>query len=187
MGDGTTVKLFEKRVNWLNQCLKYFPMIDMTNGQLKTCEPLGEDDLRDIYTLAIKPEWTSKIIESTNTDPYDLSVTELIDYLVKLEQVDKTRRLDSNKSIKPDEGKHQRTNMIRGDNNDEQHDTDDMDNNEDINNPKEVRACPTCGKHHCGRCWHKNKKMTSKAKSFVLVLMVNRVKKRCILWKRLKN
>jgi hypothetical protein len=114
-------------------------------------------------------------------------VTELIDYLVKLEQVDKTRRLDSNKSIKPDEGKHQRTNMIRGDNNDEQHDTDDMDNNEDINNPKEVRACPTCGKHHCGRCWHKNKKMTSKAKSFVLVLMVNRVKKRCILWKRLKN
>jgi hypothetical protein len=56
MGDGTTVKLFEKRVNWLNQCLKYFPMIDMTNGQLKTCESLEQDnDLRDIYyTLAIK-------------------------------------------------------------------------------------------------------------------------------------
>jgi hypothetical protein len=65
MGDGTTVKLFEKRVNWLNQCLKYFPMINLTDGQLKTCECLGVDDLCDIYyTLAIKKEWTSKIIES---------------------------------------------------------------------------------------------------------------------------
>jgi hypothetical protein len=86
MGDGTTVKLFERRVNWLNQCLtKYFPMINMTDGQLKTCESLGEDDLCDIYTLAIKPEWTSKIMES-NADPYDFSVTELINYLVKLER-----------------------------------------------------------------------------------------------------
>jgi hypothetical protein len=47
--------------------------------------------------------------------------------------------------------------MIRGDNNDEQRDTDHMDNNEDINDPKEVRACPTCGKRHRGGCWHKNK------------------------------
>jgi hypothetical protein len=160
MGDGTTVKLFEKRVNWLNQCLKYFPMIDhVTDGQLKTCESLGEDDLRDIYTLAIKQEWTSKIMES-NADPYyDLSLTELIDYLVKLEQVDKMKTLDdSDKSFQPnEEGKHQRTNMIQGDNNDEQHGTDNMDNNEDIDDPKEVRACPTCGKHHRGHCWHKNK------------------------------
>jgi hypothetical protein len=72
----------------------------MTHGQLKTCESLEDNDLRDIYTLAINPEWTSKIMES-NADPYDLSVTELIDYLVKLEQVDKMRRLDSDKSIKP--------------------------------------------------------------------------------------
>jgi hypothetical protein len=159
MGDGKTVKLFEKRVNWLNQCLKYFPMINSTDGQLKTCESLREDDLCDIYTLAIKPEWTSKIMES-NTDPYDLSLTELIDYLVKLEQVDKMRRPDPAKNIKPYEGKHQRTNKIRGDDNhDEQHDLDDMDNNEDIDDPKEVRACPTCGKcHRGGRCWHKNKK-----------------------------
>jgi hypothetical protein len=69
MGDGTTVKLFEKRVNWLNQFLKYFSM---------TCGSLGEDDIRDICTLAIKPEWSSKIMES-NADPYDLTVTELID------------------------------------------------------------------------------------------------------------
>jgi hypothetical protein len=110
MGDGRTVKLFEKRqVNWLNQCLKYFPMINFTDGQLKTCESLGEDNLRDIYTLAIKQEWTSKIMES-DADPYDLSVTELIDYLVKLEQVDKMKRLDSDKSIKPNESKHQQTN-----------------------------------------------------------------------------
>jgi hypothetical protein len=100
MGDGVTVKLFEKRVNWLNKCLKYFPMTNMTDGQLKTCEPLGEDDLRDIYTLAIQQEWTSKIIES-NADPHDLSVTELIDYLIKLEQVDKMRRLDSDKVLNP--------------------------------------------------------------------------------------
>jgi hypothetical protein len=53
MGDGTTVKLFKKSINWLNQCLKYFPMTNMTDGQLKTSEPLGEDDLCDIYTLAI--------------------------------------------------------------------------------------------------------------------------------------
>jgi hypothetical protein len=47
--------------------------------------------------------------------------------------------------------------MIQGDNNDEQHDTDNMDDNEDIDDPKEVRACPMCGKRHCGCCWHKNK------------------------------
>jgi hypothetical protein len=52
--------------------LKYFPMINLTNGQLKTCEPLGEDDLRDIYTLAIKKEWTFKIMESKNADLYNL-------------------------------------------------------------------------------------------------------------------
>jgi hypothetical protein len=79
-------------------------------------------------------------------------VTELIDYLVKLEQVDKMKRLDSDKNIKPNEGKHQRTNMLQGDNNDEQHD-----NSEDIDDPKEVRACPTCGKRHRGHCWHKNR------------------------------
>jgi hypothetical protein len=32
-----------------------------------------------------------------------------------------------------------------------------MDDNEDIDDSKEVRACPMCGKHHRGRCWHKNK------------------------------
>jgi hypothetical protein len=113
MGDGTTVKIFEKRVNWLNQCIKYFPiMIKMTDGQLKTCEPVGEDDLHDIYTLAIKKEWTFKIMES-NADPYDPLLTELlIDYLVKLEQVDKMKRSDPDKIIKPNEGKHQQTNRI---------------------------------------------------------------------------
>jgi hypothetical protein len=89
-------------------------MINLTGGQPKTCESLREDDLRDIYTLAIKPEWTSKIMEqSTNADPYDLSVTEPIDYLVKLEQVDKLRRSDPDKYFNPNEGKHQQTtNMI---------------------------------------------------------------------------
>jgi peptide methionine sulfoxide reductase MsrB len=33
-----------------------------------------------------------------------------------------------------------------------------MDDNKDIDDPKEVRACPTCGKRHLGHCWHKNKK-----------------------------
>jgi hypothetical protein len=32
-----------------------------------------------------------------------------------------------------------------------------MDDNEDIDDPKEVRECSTCGKSHRGRCWHKNK------------------------------
>jgi hypothetical protein len=144
--DGTAVKLFEKRINWLNQCLKYFPiMIKMTDGQLKTCEPVGEDDLHDIYTLAIKKEWTFKIMES-NADPYDHSLTEqLIKYLEKLEQVDKMKRLDPEKSIKPTEGRHQQTNMIRGDINDEQNDTYDMDNKEEIK-----AACSMCGKLHHG-------------------------------------
>jgi hypothetical protein len=57
MGDGATVKTFEKRVTWLNQCLKYFPMVKMHNGQFKVCKPLDEDELPDIYTLAIKPAW----------------------------------------------------------------------------------------------------------------------------------
>jgi hypothetical protein len=64
------------------------------------------------------------------------------------------KRSDPDKIIKPNEGKHQQTNRIWGDNNDEQHDTDDMDNHEDINDPKEVKACSMCGKHHSGRCWH---------------------------------
>jgi hypothetical protein len=51
--------------------------------------------------------------QSTNADPYDLSVTEPIDYLVKLEQVDKLRRSDPDKYFNPNEGKHQQTtNMI---------------------------------------------------------------------------
>jgi hypothetical protein len=54
LGEGTTVKAFlEKRVTWLNQCLKYFPMVKMRNGQFKKCKPLDEDELRDIYMLAI--------------------------------------------------------------------------------------------------------------------------------------
>jgi hypothetical protein len=32
-----------------------------------------------------------------------------------------------------------------------------MDDNEYIDDPKEVRACSTCAKHHHGHCWHKNK------------------------------
>jgi hypothetical protein len=185
MGDGMTVKIFEKRVNWLNQCLKYFPLINSTDGQLKTCESLREDDLRDIYTLAIKPEWTSKIMES-NADPYDLSLTELIDYLVKLEQVDKMRKSDPAKNSKPYEGKHQRSNKIQGDNNDEQHDLDDMDDNEDIDDPKEVRACPTCGKRHRGRCWHKNKK-DKQGKKFRPGSAGKPAQEKRILWKRSKN
>jgi hypothetical protein len=96
------------------------------------------------------------------------------------------RKSDLAKNIKPYEGKHQRTNKIQGDNNDEQHDSNDTDDNKNIDNPKEVRACPTCGKRHRGRCWH-NKKTISKAKSFILDLLVNRIKKRRILWKRSKN
>jgi hypothetical protein len=87
MGDGATVKTFEKRVTWLNQCLKYFPMVKMHNGQFKVCKPLDEDELPDIYTLAIKPAWAAKIMES-NSEPNDLSLAELIEYLEKLEQVE---------------------------------------------------------------------------------------------------
>jgi hypothetical protein len=72
MGEGTTVKAFEKRVTWLNQCLKYFPMVKMRNGQFKKCKPLDEDELRDIYTLAIKPAWATKIMESNDSEPNDL-------------------------------------------------------------------------------------------------------------------
>jgi hypothetical protein len=84
MGDGTTVvRAFEKRITWLNQCLKYFPMVKMRNGQYKKCTSLEEDELRDIYTLAIKPAWAAKIMES-NSEPNDLSLAELIEYLEKL-------------------------------------------------------------------------------------------------------
>jgi hypothetical protein len=67
------------------------------------------------------------------------------------------KRLDTKES-KPHKGKHQRINMIQGNVNDDgQH----MDNNEEIDDPKEIEACSTaCGKHHDhGRCsWHENKK-----------------------------
>jgi hypothetical protein len=105
MGEGTTVKEFEKRVTWLNQCLKYFPMVKMRNGQFKKCKPLDEDELRGIYTLAIKPEWAAKIMEA-NLEPNNLSVADLIDYLEKLEQVDKLKKsVNANKEGKPHEGK----------------------------------------------------------------------------------
>jgi hypothetical protein len=60
-------------------------MIKMRNGQFKKCKPLDEDELSDIYTLAIKPEWATKIMES-NSEPNNLSLAELIAYLKKLEQ-----------------------------------------------------------------------------------------------------
>jgi hypothetical protein len=190
IGDGTTVKLFEKRVtNWLNQCLKYFTMIDMTDGQLKTCEPLGEDDLLDIYTLAIKPEWTSKIMES-NADPYDFSLTELIDYLVKIEQVDQMKRLDPKKSFKPNKGKHQPTNRTRI------FEVITMMNNMTwmIWMIMKTLIIQKRLKHALLRVASaivlfvgiKIKKI-SKTRSFVLDRLVNRLKKRRIIWKRSKN
>jgi hypothetical protein len=69
-------------------------------------------------------------------------------------QVDKMKRSDSDKSKKPQH--QQTTNMIWGYVNDEQHD---MDDNEDINDPKEIKACSMCGKNHRGHCWHRNKKV----------------------------
>jgi hypothetical protein len=147
MSDGTTVKAFEKRVTWLNQCLKYFPMVKMCNGQFKKCKPLDEDELRDIYTLAIKPAWATKILES-NLEPNDLSLAELIDYLKKLEQVDKMKKfVDANNKGKPYEGKHKRSKVICGNAKKKQRTT----------NKEDVAACDTCGKHHRGECWHKNK------------------------------
>jgi hypothetical protein len=152
MGDGTTVKAFEKkRVTWLNQCRKYFPMVQMRNGQFKQCKPLDEDELRDIYTLAIKPAWATKIMES-NLEPNDLSLAELIDYLKKLEQVDKMKKsVDANKEEgKPYEGKKcKQSKEIHGGNaKKKKQRTDDK---------EDVAACDTCGKRHCGECWHKNK------------------------------
>jgi hypothetical protein len=141
MGEGTTVKEFEKRVTWPNQCLKYFPMIKMQNGQFKKCKPLDEDELRDIYTsLAIRPEWATKIMEA-NKEPNNLSVADLIDYLEKLEQVDKLKKsVNANKEGKPHE-------EIRSNAKKKQQ----TDSNED------KAACDTCGKRHHGECWHKNK------------------------------
>jgi hypothetical protein len=147
MGEGTMVKEFEKRVTWLNQCFKYFPMVKMRNGQFKKCKPLDEDELRDIYTLAIKPAWATKIMES-NSEPNDLSLAELIDYLEKLEQVDKLKKsVNADKEGKPHEGKRKRSKEIRGNAKKKQR----TDSKED------VEACDTCGKCHCGECWHKNK------------------------------
>jgi hypothetical protein len=79
-------------------------MVKMCNGQFKKCKPLDEDELRDIYTLAIKPAWATKIMES-NSEPNDLSLAELIDYLEKLEQVDKMKKSVDAKKGKPYEGK----------------------------------------------------------------------------------
>jgi hypothetical protein len=113
MGDGTTVRAFEKRITWLNQCHKYFPMVKMRNGQYKKCTPLDEDELCDIYTLAIKPAWATKIMES-NLEPNDLSLAELIEYLEKLEQVDKMKKSVDTSKGKPYEGKRKQSKEIRG-------------------------------------------------------------------------
>jgi hypothetical protein len=79
-------------------------MVKMHNGQFKKCKPLDEDELCDIYTLAIKPAWATKIMES-NSDTNDLSLAELIDYLEKLEQVDKMKKnVNADKEGKPFEG-----------------------------------------------------------------------------------
>jgi hypothetical protein len=80
-------------------------MVKMCNGQFKKCKPLDEDEICDIYTLAIKSAWATKIMES-NSEPNDLSLAELIDYLEKLEHVDKMKKnVDANKEGKPHEGK----------------------------------------------------------------------------------
>jgi hypothetical protein len=146
MGDGTTVRAFEKRITWLNQYLKYFPMVKMRNGQFKKCKPLDEDELRDIYTLAIKPAWATKIMES-NSEPNDLSLAEFIEYLEKLEQVDKMKKSVDTDKGKPYEGKRKRSKRIHGNARKKQRTGD----------KEDVDACATCGKHHRGECWHKNK------------------------------
>jgi hypothetical protein len=147
MGEGTMIKAFEKRVTWLNQCLKYFPMVKMCNGQFKKCKPLDEDELWDIYMLAIQPAWATKIMES-NSEPNNLSLAELIDYLKKLEQVDKMNKsVNANKEGKPQKGKGKPSKEIRGNAKKKQR----------TNDKEDVAACHTCGKRHRGQCWHKNK------------------------------
>jgi hypothetical protein len=121
-------------------------MIKMCNGQYKTCQPLGKDELRDIYTLAIKPAWAAKIMEA-NAELHDLSLTELIEYLEKLEQVDKMRKSMESNNSKPYKGKHKRSKEICSN----------AKMKQQTGNKEDVEECDTCGKHHCGECWHKNK------------------------------
>ena len=56
IGNGITVKDFESRVLWLNQALKYFPMVRLGNGQYRECKPLDDDQICDILNVAKKPE-----------------------------------------------------------------------------------------------------------------------------------
>jgi hypothetical protein len=119
----------------------------MRNGQFKKCKPLDEGELCDIYTLAIKPAWATKIMES-NSEQNDLSLAELIDYLEKLEQVDKMKKnVDANKEGKPYGGKHKPSKEIRSNAKKKQRTGD----------KEDVAACDTCDKCHRGECWHKNK------------------------------
>jgi hypothetical protein len=124
-------------------------MVKMRNGQFKNkCKPLEEDELHDIYTLAIKPAWATKIMES-NSERNDLSLAELIDYLEKLEQVDKMKKsVDANsKEVKPHEGKCKQSKEICGN----------AKKKQQTDNKEDVAACDTFGKRHRGECWHKNK------------------------------
>jgi hypothetical protein len=51
----------------------------------------------------------------SNSEPNDLSLAELIDYLEKLEQVDKMNKsVNANKEGKPHEGKHKQSKEIHG-------------------------------------------------------------------------
>ena len=46
MGDGITVKSFKNRITWMNQSLKYLPLIKMRNDQYRDCAPLGVGSLK---------------------------------------------------------------------------------------------------------------------------------------------
>ena len=89
-------------------------------------------------------DWTAMMLEA-NIDPYDLSLPQLIEYLVNLELVDamakkvRERKAQEQNKNNPSNKKCKRN------------------NNKDEDQQKQSK-CPHCGKMHRGECWYKNKK-----------------------------
>ena len=136
---GMTLAQFTTRLNWLNQSLQYFPMTNK-NGHLKKCRVLSDKELRTIYIRAKKPTWTQKMMDN-NTDPKTLTLDELQDYYLLLEQSEELSKPDP--VIKKNGKRKTNPNKTPTKSNTTQSSP----------NKQRKKQCKHCGKYHHGRCW----------------------------------
>ena len=85
MGPTTTVQQFVERLNELNRYLLFFPEEHPT--------PLTQDEIIEILDQSKPPNWHEAMI-SANIDIFEMDYKAAISYFIRLENLDKIRRMN---------------------------------------------------------------------------------------------